>query len=349
MKLLSALFLICVATALADDPPNAGFANCDFEQGVAGWGVWYSDDPKAVMTRYPYAADSAVAHGGRQSLKIVAPDENGCAFVTRGSTAMKAGARYEVGYWFRKSPELDERAFHVRFNFRPADKTKADWKMKSVEVLPTRRKTEGKWQYRAGCVRVPKDAGSPVSIGLYLKQARGTIWIDDVQIREVKAGENVIADLWVYDPYRVELGGAPLKKFGALKERNDPILARAARYNETLVKSAFVKEDVRRCLRIRQLWPKANKLDGSVSSATAPHPAPLPANAGRGRDSSSQPAANRMVQRTATGAIESVGQCHAKPVAERASVQPAPSERWRVQLRDRHFQSHPTATATSSP
>jgi hypothetical protein len=235
------------ATFAADD--NTGFANCDFEQGVVGWGVWYSDDPKAVMTRYPYSADSTVAHGGRQSLKIVAPDENGCAFVSRNSTAMKSGARYEVGYWFRKSAELDERAFHVRFNFRPADK-KADWKMKSVELLPTRRKTEGEWQYRGGYVRVPKDAGSPASIGLYLREARGTIWIDDVQIREVKVGENLIADLWVYDPYHVELGGVPLKKFGALKERNDPILARAARYNHTLVKSAFVKEDVRRCLRI---------------------------------------------------------------------------------------------------
>ena len=112
---------------------NAGFANCDFEQGIAGWGVWYSDDRNAVMTRYPYSADSTVAHGGRQSLKIVAPDENGCAFVSRGSTAMTPGARYEVGYWLRKTEELDERAFHVRFNFRPADTAKADWKMKSGE------------------------------------------------------------------------------------------------------------------------------------------------------------------------------------------------------------------------
>lgn len=259
MKCLPVILLALAATTSKADE-NAGFANCDFEQGVAGWGVWYSDDPKAVMTRYPYSADSTVAHGGRQSLKIVAPDENGCAFVSRGSTAMKPGARYEVGYWFRKSAELDERAFHVRFNFRPVDKAKADWKMKSVELLPTRRKTEGEWQYRGGYVRVPKDAGSPASIGLYLKEARGTIWIDDVQIREVKVGENLIADLWVYDPYRVELGGAPLKRFAALKERDNPILVRAARYNETLVKSAFVKEDVRRCLRIRRSCPDAAKL-----------------------------------------------------------------------------------------
>lgn len=236
------------ATALAADD-NAGFANLDFEQGVAGWGVWYSDDPKAVITRYPYAADGTVAHGGRQSLKIVAPDENGGAFVMRNSPAMKPGAQYEVGYWFRKSANLDERAFQVRFNFRFADK-KPGGAANSAELLPMRRKTEGEWHYRGGYVRVPKDAVAPTTLGLYLKKARGTIWIDDVRIRELQPGENVIADLWTYDPYRVELRDAPLKKFAALKERKDPILARAARYNETLVKSAFVKEDMRRCLRI---------------------------------------------------------------------------------------------------
>lgn len=251
--------------AAAND--NAGFANCDFEQGIAGWGVWYSDDHNAVMTRYPYSADSAVAHGGKQSLKIVAADENGCAFVSRSSTRMKPDVRYEVGYWFRRTDELDERTFHVRFNFRPAAKSKADWKMKSVEVLPTQRKTEGEWQYRMGYVRVPKDAGSPVSLGLYLRAARGTIWVDDVRIREVRPGENQIADLWVYDPYRVDLGGAPLKKFAALQDGHDPILARAARYNETLVKSAFVKEDVRRTLRIEQACSEAAALARRMAEA----------------------------------------------------------------------------------
>ena len=246
---------------------NTGFANCDFEQGIAGWGVWYSDDRKAVMTRYPYLADAAVAHGGKQSLKIIAPDENGCAFVSRSSTAMKPGARYEVSYWFRKTDELDERTFHVRFNFRPSDKAKADWKSKSAEVLPTQRKTEGDWRYRMGAVRVPKDAGSPVSLGLYLKAARGTIWIDDVRVREVQPGENRIADLWAYDPHRVDLGAAPLKKFSALQDRNDPILARAARYNQTLVRSAFVKEDVRRSLRIGQSCPEAAELSGRMEQA----------------------------------------------------------------------------------
>ena len=248
-------------------PDNAGFANCDFEQGVAGWKVWYSDDRNAVMTRYPYTADNTVAHGGRQSLKIVAPDENGLAFVMRDSAAIKPGARYEVGYWFRKTPELEEGTFHVQFNLRPVDKAKSNWRTKSVQLQPTRRKAEGEWQYRAGYVLVPKDASPSASMGLYLKGARGTIWIDDLQIREVKVGENMVADLWAYDPHRVELGGEPLKRFSALQDRNDPILARAARYNATLVKSAFVKEEVRRCLRIRSSCTEADKLGARMVEA----------------------------------------------------------------------------------
>jgi len=250
MKLLTAVLFALGAAVFADEPLNAGFANCDFENGKAGWSVWYSDDPKAIMTRYPWSVDNTVAHGGKQSLKIVAPDENGCAFVQRSSSTVKPGTRYEVSYWFRKSPELDEKTFHIRFNFRPANPVKSDWRTKTTELKPTRRKTEGEWNYRAGVVLVPKDVGA-VSIGLYLRGARGTIWIDDVQVCEVKQGENAIADLWFYDPNRVDLGGAPLKKFNALKERNDPTLTRAARYNELLVKSAFVKENVRRCLRIQ--------------------------------------------------------------------------------------------------
>jgi hypothetical protein len=88
-----------------------------------------------------------------------------------------------------------------------------------------------------------------------------------VRIREMQLGENRIADLWVYDPYRVELGAAPLKKFSALKQRNDPILGCAVRYNETLVKSACVKEDVRRCLRLGPSCPEAAALSGRMEQA----------------------------------------------------------------------------------
>lgn len=271
MKLISAILPALAATAFAAETHNAGFANCDFESGPTGWGVWYSDDRNAIMTRYPWSVDGTVAHGGRQSLKIVAPDEDGCAFVNRASSGMKPGARYEVSYWFRKTADLDEKAFRVQFNFRPANPAKADWKMKSTQMLPSRRKSEGEWQYRAGVVLTPKDASGTASLGLYLKGARGTIWIDDVQVREVKAGEDPIADLWVYDPNRVELGSAPLKKFNTLKGSNDPTLARAARYNETLVHSAFVKENVRRCLRIRhwvaEMGAEADQLTAGIRQA----------------------------------------------------------------------------------
>lgn len=250
MKLLTIVLFAVVRAALADEPPNAGFANCDFESGKAGWSIWYSDNPKAIMTRYPWSIDNTVAHGGKQSLKIVAPDENGCAFVYRSSSSLKPGARYEISYWFRRTPELDEATFRIHLNFRPLNPAKSSWKTKSAELKALRRKSEGEWQYRTCTARIPNDVGT-VTLGLYLKGARGSIWIDDVQVREIPPGEDEIADLWIYDPTRVELGSAPLKTFIALKESNDPRLLRATRYNELLVKSAFVKENVRRCQRIQ--------------------------------------------------------------------------------------------------
>ncbi len=236
---------------LGSEPSDkAGLANCDFEEGLEGWSVWYSDDPKKEMTRYPYTADPTVAHSGGQSLRIDAPDENGCAFVSRTSDQFKPGSRYAVSYWYRSTPGLDEGKFSLRFNCRPADPEASSWVMKALEPLVLSRKREGEWQYREGRVQIHKDAQPRVSLGIYLREARGSVWVDDIQVREVAPGEDAIADLWIYDPHRVELGSAPLNAFRKLKESNDPILGRAARYNEILVQSAQVKENVRRLKRL---------------------------------------------------------------------------------------------------
>jgi len=234
---------------LAATEANSGFANCDFERGVEGWSVWYSDDPKAELTRYPWTADTTVARGGKQSLRIDAPDEDGRAFVMRTSAALKRDARYEASWWLRKSADLDESRFSVRFILRPEDPAKSTWKMSTAHPIVFERKTEGEWHFRRGYFRITKEAAKRVTLGLYLNEARGTIWIDDVRIREVDPEANRIADLFLYDPHRVELGQAPLRKFKALREAKSPLLALAQRYNRLLVDQAFAKEDVRRCLR----------------------------------------------------------------------------------------------------
>ncbi|NUP99352.1 MAG: hypothetical protein HUU35_05795, partial [Armatimonadetes bacterium] len=245
---MSAAALLCLLSAVAA-VENGGFTNLDFEQGAAGWGVWYSDNPTAPMVKYPYAADPTVAHEGRQSMRIEAPSEQGLAFVNRSAEGMQPGNRYEVSYWIRTTPELDERAFKVQFNFRPAA-ADAGWVMQSASPLVTVRRTEGEWRFRAGSLSIPKDASTTIQLGLYLREARGTIWIDDIRIREIPASEYALADLWIYDPHRVELGNAPITKFNALKVAHPELVARAQRYNELLVSSADRKEDVRRVARL---------------------------------------------------------------------------------------------------
>ncbi|MBT3379589.1 MAG: hypothetical protein HN742_22350 [Lentisphaerae bacterium] len=260
MKSVLVALLLCGAVSVAD---NCGFSNCDFEKGVEGWGVWYSDDPDAQMTRYPFTGDDTVAHGGKHSLKLVAPDEDGRVFVSKISTELEQDKRYEVSWWVRKSPELDEARFSVRFIFRPADPEAAGWRMKTVQPVVSERKTDGEWHYRRGTFRPVKNAGESVTLGLYLNEALGTLWIDDVKIREINPEENRIASLWVYDPHRVELGRAPMDRYKALVASESPLIAMAKRYNELLVKSAFAKEDVRR-------WLRARHHDGLAPSAGIP-------------------------------------------------------------------------------
>jgi hypothetical protein len=252
IALLSAVFC-------ADDVENAGFGNCGFERGTDGWGVWYADEPTAAMTRYAWSADDAVAHSGKRSLRIEAPDSNGRAFVHRSSEKIQPGALYAVSYWFRKSPELDPKAFDIRFNCRPANPASPRQRMIAVNPLLTGTKSEGSWQQRSGYVRMPDAGPMRTQMGLYLQGARGTIWIDDVKIRPVPPEDKPLAGLWEYNPYRVDLGSAPVRTFDALKQAGHSILGRAARYNETLVRSAMVKEDVRRVQRLAHYDRKTDR------------------------------------------------------------------------------------------
>ena len=249
---MSAGVIAALVCSMAGGEPtdNSGFANCDFEQGVEGWHVWYADEPDSTITRYAWSADAAVAHGGKQSLRIDAPDTNGRAFLHRSSEKVAPGGLYAVSYWFRTSPGLDEGAFNVRLNCWPAKPTSPRRRMIAIEPLITSRKAEGDWQQRSGFARMPQAGKMKVQLGLHLHEARGTIWIDDVRVSPVDASELAVAELWQYNPYRVPLGTEPVRKFQALQKAGDPILTRAARYNKTLVRSAFVKEDVRRVRRL---------------------------------------------------------------------------------------------------
>ncbi len=243
------LAVLATASASSGEVPNAGFSNCGFEEGIEGWGVWYTDNPSEPMTRYPYCADDAVARTGKHSLRIDAADENGRAFVHRASTAMRPGARYAISLWLRPGPGLDPACFEVRVNCR-STKSGQVGRMVAVTPLILSRKREGQWRQRSGVFRLPEDIRPSVQLGLHLRGARGSIWIDDVEIREIPPEENRIADLWIYDPYRVELESAPLRQFQALKRTDAPILEAADRYNRAMVLSADVKEDVRRARRL---------------------------------------------------------------------------------------------------
>ncbi len=240
----------------------------DFEQDLAGWSAWYSDKPDPRLEKYAWAADPAVAHGGRQSLRIAATKEYGRAFVSIPLKDTEPGQRYEVGWWVRKSAELDESKFSVRFLSRPPDAKQAGWAMKTTIPTVTVRRKEGEWEYRGGFIRLPADGKPEVQFGLYLNEAIGTIWIDDITIRKVVREENQIADLWTYDPERVELGMAPLNAFRALQAANDPLLDLAKRYNELMVEEAFVEDAVRRLQRIHGYDSQAGRAETQAAALT---------------------------------------------------------------------------------
>ena len=251
--------------ALAADAMS-GYSNLGFENGVEGWSVWYADDPKSTRPKYPYVADEANAHSGKRALKITATMPGGCAFVFQRSRALKPNTRYEVSYWYRPKG-IDEANFTVLFNMRPKLPDGKLGKMKRLNVTLFKRRREGEWKQRVGRIRTFKsdDEGQ---LGIYLRDTVGTVWVDGLVVRELTTEEDSLADMWEYDPHRVELLRAPEQKFRKLCEAKAPILELARAYNWALVRSAFAKDEVQRAARVAA-YAKAHGLQANPASLKA--------------------------------------------------------------------------------
>jgi len=247
--MLQLLLALCALPSLAiAADAMSGYRNLGFEDGVKGWSVWYSDDPNDTSPHYPYVSDEAQAHSGKRSLKITATAPGGRAFVHQRSQALKPDTRYEVSYWYL--PEgIDESRFRVLFNMWEPQPGGKRPKMKRLYVMLFERHTEGRWKQRVGRIRTFRTRDD-AQLGIEIRDTVGTVWVDDIVVRELTGKEDALADLWEYDPHRVELLRVPEQKFQKLVAAKAPILELAKAYNWVLVRSAYAKDEVQRFNRV---------------------------------------------------------------------------------------------------
>jgi len=256
--------LLCAPASVGRE--TCGYRNLGFEEGVKGWRVWYSDDPNDSRPRYPYVADEQHAHSGRRSLRITATARGGRAFVHQSSTALKPNTRYEVSYWYRPQG-IEESAFTVVFNLRQRLPGGKLGPMKRLAPMIFQRQRRGEWRRRVGRMRTFREPCS-AQLGIYLRDAVGTLWVDDIVVRELTAEEDALADMWEYDPHRVELLAEPERRFRKLTQNKAPILKLAQAYNWALVRSAFAKDEVQRCARAA-LYARAHGIQADPAELRA--------------------------------------------------------------------------------
>lgn len=217
--------------------------NLDFENGPEPW----ADDPGYQGSRLEWGVDTSVAKSGRASLRIVAANRKGRVEVRQSTEQFTRGARYEYSYWMKVSrPEMAENC-HVWVTFR---KPKADGSGLNTEMIyPASflQRTEDGWMLRRDAFTVGRDVAS-VQIGLRVQDTVGTVWFDDIRIRQV-SGKVQPGSMYVYAPHQVEVGPEMVQRFNRLVEARSSFLARAKTFNQRLVDVARLTEDARRLER----------------------------------------------------------------------------------------------------
>ena len=227
---------------------DVGFVNMDFESGKEPWGVWYSDAHDYSGSRFAYGPDTATAHSGRASMRIVATSREGRAFVNQSTEQFTPGVKYELSYWVKfSSPDMAQTCA-INVNLR---KPRPDGKGLTMRTeRPTVFSTpgEGGWTLRRGMITVDADT-KLLQIGLYVRDSVGTAWFDGVRLRKWSEGDVAVTGLYDYYPLQVKLGRDMAKRFGKLADAESPFLVRAKVYNQTLVDVAHLQEDARRLKR----------------------------------------------------------------------------------------------------
>jgi len=220
----------------ASPPPL--ITNLDFSEGIEGWSAWSGTQPHA------WCLDTEVRHNGKPSLRIDATDRARNLMVMTATDRMKPGQTYAFDVWWRTAKLNRSHQVDFRVIFRDKD---GKW-LTGMDLYPRLAKAAGEWTLRSYRTTPPATTAQ-VTVGVWVRETKGTVWVSDMSVAEAVRGQRTFDSMYVYDPFQVELGRAPITNFGKLKEAGSPFLARADRWNRLLVAVGFLQEDLTRARR----------------------------------------------------------------------------------------------------
>ncbi|MHB8994873.1 MAG: beta-galactosidase [Armatimonadota bacterium] len=194
-------------------------------------------------------------HGGKPALRILARNSNDDVMVMTETEKLQAGKRYAVTIWWRLEGLSPEAQVDFRTIFRDKD---GKWLSGDDQHARSTTEQDGwlKRQYRI----TPPPGTVSSTLGIWVRETTGTIRVSDVTIEEMPEQQRTFDSMYDYDPEQVPLGMAPLDGFNALRTAKSPFLPRAMRWNEMMIRTGFLQEDLARAHRAAGYTGKAGRL-----------------------------------------------------------------------------------------
>jgi len=242
-----AITLAAIAS-LSGGADGADLANLDFEDGTQGWAAWHSDDPNYKGPRLDWSIDKETFQTGKASLRVVADDRKGRIFVHQSTEKVRKGTRYELSYWIKfGAPDMYERC-GVTINLRKPKKEGKGHDITQIEPFAFYKRGDRGWLHRRTFFVTDKDTDL-IQLGASVKHTLGTVWFDDIRLTALPPGEIRVESMHEYTPAQVDFGDAMVARFQKARDKRPGLFKAARVYNQVLVESAQVAEEVRKLTR----------------------------------------------------------------------------------------------------
>jgi hypothetical protein len=204
----------------------------------AKWNEW------SGTTAHAWDIVPGEGHAGKPALRILAKSSNHDVMVMTDTDKLQAGKRYGVTIWWQLQDLSPEAQVDFRTIFRDKD---GKW-LSGDDQNARSTKEEGGWLKRQYRITPPPGTVS-ATLGFWVRETTGTIRVSDITVEEMPLQQRTFDSMYDYDPEQVPLGMAPLNGFMALRTANSPFIARAMRWNEMMIRTGFLQEDLARAHR----------------------------------------------------------------------------------------------------
>jgi len=269
-----------VLPARGTRPTSITVQNGSFEDGLINWECIYS---KKTYRKTPVEVSSERRWEGGKSVLIRSAGRVSRIELAQRLETPPAG-RFEATVMYRPEDETDRRHFNLNVYDRP-EKFRGN---KLERCIVSDEKLRDGWWRRT--LRFTIRPGTPgVTVSVDVSDCRGSFHVDAFSVRRVKRTPLPVDGLWYWDASWELDGNLPRRRFYKLLDTHSPFIPRARRFNESLIKAAFVRDDAnrlrraaayagkrwdgeldRRCERVYALFDRAHRAYAEIYLAREP-------------------------------------------------------------------------------